>query len=65
MGRKDKSFSAKLGVNKEDQKNHCNKCGETFNYVQVINSIKDNNEVWKFKERYVSVCKCNQNEVYG
>jgi hypothetical protein len=65
MGRKDKSFAAKLGVNKEDQKRHCSKCGETFSYVNVIDSEMANKGAWKFREKFVGVCKCNQKEVYG
>ena len=65
MGRKDKSFAAKLGVNREDMKKHCPTCGEILNFVQVVDSEKSNNDAWKFKERFVGVCKCNQKEIYG
>ncbi|MBD3290465.1 hypothetical protein GF337_16795 [candidate division KSB1 bacterium] len=65
MARKDKSFAAKLGVNREDERKHCAKCGEMLSFIQVVDSERGNNDAWKFKERYVGVCKCNQKEVYG
>lgn len=65
MGRKDKSFAAKLGVSKEDRKRHCDTCGETYSYLKVIDSEMGDSGAWKFKEKFVGVCKCNQNEVYG
>lgn len=65
MGKKDKSFVSKLGGNKKGSAITCQTCGEQFNLLQLIESEKSNSGTWKFKERFVGVCKCNQKEIYG
>ena len=67
MAKKDRTFAAKVAksASKELMGKHCPACGELFNIVQVVSSEKSEIDTWKFKEKIVSVCKCNQNEVYG
>jgi len=62
---KDKSFAAKMGKSAKDL-GECPQCGEVRNSVLVVASEKkENTESWKFKEKMVQVCKCNENEVYA
>ncbi|OQX83001.1 hypothetical protein B6D60_11245 [candidate division KSB1 bacterium 4484_87] len=44
----------------------CPTCGEAISTVKVISSIKnDEKGSWRFKENFVAVCKCNEQEVYA
>ena len=62
---KDKSFAAKMGKSAKDE-GICPLCGEIKNSVLVVASEKkENTESWKFKEKMVQVCKCNEKEVYA
>jgi len=66
MGRKDRTFASKIAKGDQDKiGQHCPKCGELFSIVQVVSSEKSANETWKFKEKFVGVCKCNQEKVYA
>lgn len=65
---KDRSFAAKVAKGARDQlkSRQCPKCGEVMNVVKVVASEqKSDLGSWRFKERFVSVCKCNEKEVYG
>ncbi|MBC8182967.1 hypothetical protein H8E88_17825 [candidate division KSB1 bacterium] len=62
---KNKSFAAKMGKSAKDD-GACPQCGEVRNSVLVVASEKkESTESWKFKEKIVQVCKCNENEVYA
>jgi len=65
MGRKDRTFAAKLGKDKTKSGRKCSTCGELLNMVYMIDSQQSTNNTWKFKEKMVGVCKCNQKEIYG
>ena len=61
---KDKSFAAKLSKAAGASSTHCATCGEILNVLHVVETVKnDKKESYKFKENYVSICKCNQNDV--
>jgi hypothetical protein len=64
MGKKPMTFADKL--KKEKQVIHCKKCGGA---IQPIFHVKpewsESSGSWKFKQRMVKVCKCNQKEIYG
>ena len=64
MARKQRTFADKL--RREKQVVHCPKCGGA---VQPIFHVKsewsERTNSWKFKQKLVKVCKCNQKEVYG
>lgn len=65
---KDRSFAAKVAKgSKESLKaKQCPKCGDVINIVKMVTSEqKPNSESWRFKEKFVAVCKCNEKEVYG
>jgi hypothetical protein len=59
---KAKSFADKVAKNQMDFHKHCPKCGEAYNNIQLVKSEKTGNS-WRYKEKYVGVCKCNAAEV--
>jgi len=62
---KDKSFAAKMEKGaKVDGK--CPECGEVKSSALLVSSEKNEmKNSWKFKEKMVQICKCNENEVYA
>lgn len=62
---KDKSFAAKMSKDTQETAT-CATCGEIRSSVLVVASEKkDNSDSWKFREKIVQVCKCNEKEIYG
>ena len=62
---KDKSFAAKMAKGAKND-GTCQQCGEQKNTVLVVGSEKNElKDSWKFKEKIVRVCKCNEAEVYA
>ncbi len=62
---KGQSFAAKVSKGVEEG-SKCSKCGEIMNTVMVVSSQKnDKKGGWRFKEQFVPVCKCNENDVYA
>lgn len=64
---KDRSFAAKVAkaLSSDDGK-HCPECGESFSTVKLV--VSENSKAknsWKFNQRLVRLCKCNEAEVYG
>ncbi len=43
----------------------CPKCGEPLQNVLVITSEKNDKHGYKYNERFIKVCKCNEKEVYA
>lgn len=64
---KDRSFAAKISKALSDGGgNHCPECGDLLTTVRLVVSEKsESNNSWKFNQRFVRVCKCNEKEVYG
>ncbi|HEX9653608.1 MAG TPA: hypothetical protein VGA99_07840 [bacterium] len=64
---KDRSFAAKVAKASGGKSgNHCQQCGEAYATVQLVVSEKSAvTKSWKFNDRFVRVCKCNEAEVYG
>ena len=61
---KDKSFGAKLAKAAGASSLHCPECGELYTALHVIDSVKNEEKnSYKFKEKFVGLCKCNQNEL--
>ena len=62
---KDRSFAAKV-AKATIESNKCPVCGEIKNVIMVVSSDKnENKDSWRFKEKFVAVCKCNEKEVYA
>lgn len=64
---KDSSFAAKVAKASAGAKGaHCPECGELYSSVKFIVSVKsEEKKSWKFNQKLVQVCKCNQTEVLG
>ncbi|MFQ5605681.1 MAG: hypothetical protein ACE5HS_20620 [bacterium] len=64
---KDRSFAAKVAkATSEGKGHHCPECGELLTAVKVVISEKsETKNSWKFNQKLVRVCKCNEAEVYG
>jgi len=64
---KDQSFAAKVAKATAGKSGStCPECGEVYNSVKLITSEKSEaNNSWKFNQRLLQVCKCNEAEVYG
>ncbi len=65
---KDRSFAAKVAKGAKDQlkSRRCPKCGEVMNMIKLVTSEeKKYMASWRFKEKFVAVCKCNEKEVYA
>ncbi len=60
------SFAEKAAKAAGKRGHTCPECGQPLQTVKLVYSerspIKDS---WKFNQRFVSVCKCNEKEVYG
>lgn len=62
---KDRSFAAKVAKGTIES-NKCQMCGELKNVIMVVGSDKkENKDSFRFKEKFVAVCKCNEKEVYA
>ncbi len=64
---KDRSFSAKVAkALSHGGGNNCLECGEVFSQVKMVVAEKsDVKNSWKFNQKNMRVCKCNEAEVYG
>ena len=64
---KDRSFASKVSKAHGDaDAHHCAKCGEIITTVKVVTSEQSpSTGAWRFRDTFVPVCKCNENEVYG
>ncbi|MCL4510816.1 MAG: hypothetical protein M1470_07080 [Bacteroidetes bacterium] len=43
----------------------CPKCGEILQNVLVISAEKNEKASYRYNQRFVKVCKCNEKEVYA
>lgn len=63
---KDRSFAAKVAKATHLTSRHCPQCEELYHPLKVIRSEKDETKSsWRFKESFVSLCKCNEKEYLG
>ncbi|MEE4312545.1 MAG: hypothetical protein V2J62_11850 [candidate division KSB1 bacterium] len=65
MGKKDRTFAAKMAQGQEKVGKHCPECGELLNFIHLVDAVKSGSGNWKFKENMVGVCKCNEKEIYA
>ena len=64
MARKIRTFADKVQAKR--QVIECPKCNTPIQSVFLVRSVKsEHSGAWKFKQRMVPVCKCNQKEVYS
>lgn len=61
---KAKSFADKLAKKTQDFTTHCQTCGESLQAVKLVYAEKsDKSGDYRFKQRFVGMCKCNENEL--
>jgi hypothetical protein len=62
---KQQSFADKAAKAAAIKGAKCPKCGDLFQPLLVISSERSKTSAsWKFNERRVQVCKCNEKQVY-
>ena len=60
---KDKSFASKVQRAGGGLNNHCATCDQPYVQLKVVESLKDETtKAYKFKERMVPICKCNESQ---
>jgi len=63
---KDKSFGAKVAKSQAKANKVCPVCKSAVDTIHLIRSVK--NEAtgsYRFTEKHVGVCKCNEKEIYN
>jgi hypothetical protein len=59
-----KSFADKMAKDKKDFTTHCPKCGESITTIKLVASeLSEKTGAYRFKQSFVGVCKCNENDV--
>ncbi len=61
------SFQAKIAKGSSQRSaKMCPKCGEALQAVKFVTSERSEvKSSWKFNQRFIEVCKCNEQEVYS
>jgi hypothetical protein len=63
---KDRSFSAKIASTHNAVQRRCPVCGEIQNNLKVVQTAKNvEKNSWRFIEKSIAICKCNDKEVFG
>jgi uncharacterized OB-fold protein len=63
---KQQSFADKAAKAAMAKGSKCPKCGEVFQPILMVSSEKSPARAsWKFNERRVQVCKCNEKAIYA
>ncbi len=63
---KSQTFADKLNKSQRKSKVICTKCDTEFSYILLVNSNKsEKTGAYRFNQRQVRVCKCNEKEVYN
>jgi len=61
-----KSFADKMNKTGQDSSKHCSECGESKTMVKLITSEQSpETKAWRFRHRFVGICKCNENQITG
>ncbi len=62
---KQQSFQDKATKAASMKGSKCEKCGTVFQPLLLVTSEQSKSTSWKFNERRVLVCKCNEKQVYA
>jgi uncharacterized OB-fold protein len=63
---KQQTFADKATKAAQQKGSKCPVCGTIFTPILLVSSEKSKTTAhWKFSERRVQVCKCNEKEVYA
>jgi hypothetical protein len=66
MAKKERSFAAKLAKSAGESGRACPVCGDHVTSVKLVVSERSpRTGSWRYNQRFVAVCKCNEKEVYG
>ena len=61
---KGKSFADKVAKQTLDFTLHCPECGESLSNVKMITSERsEDTGAYRFRQKLVKVCKCNEKEL--
>lgn len=61
---KRRSFADKVAKATKQKGRKCPKCENTYEPILVVSSTHSDIGTWKFKQKRVQICKCNEKEVY-
>jgi len=60
------SFADKLNKATSDFSKHCPVCGEAISYIKLVTSERsDKSSAWRFNQKMVGICKCNEKDILG
>ncbi len=63
---KGQSFADKLAKKSQVSTNTCPVCNGEYKRIKSVKSYQsDSSGSWKFNQKMVNVCKCNEKEVYS
>lgn len=63
---KQQTFADKVTKASAIRGSKCEKCGQIYQPILVVSSERSEaKKSWKFNERHVRVCKCNEKQIYG
>lgn len=62
---KRQSFADKVAKAQKQKGHKCPKCENIFEPTLVVSSELSNSGTWKFNQKRVQICKCNEKEVYA
>jgi len=60
------SFAEKVAKGTKDFTTNCPECDESYTMIKLVTAEKsDKTNAYRFKERNVPMCKCNEGELTG
>ena len=63
---KAKTFADKIAKSHLDYTKHCPECGESISSVMVVAAERsEKTGAYRFKDKFVKICKCNQSDFGG
>ena len=63
---KAKSFADKVAGAGVDHAQHCPKCGEAISMIKLVAAeTKERTGAIRFRQKFVGMCKCNENDLTG
>lgn len=66
MAKKDRTFASKVAKASLDFTEKCSVCGDSYRLLKVVSTIKlPEKNSYRFQEKIVKVCKCNEKEIYA
>lgn len=59
------TFADKMAKSQQDFSKHCRECGESLQIIKLVTADKsEKTGAYRFKEKLVGICKCNENSIY-